>query len=93
MATVTCTRCGKEAPGLDGPPFNDDLGREIAENTCAACWKDWLGLQVKIINEYGLIPPNPEHAAILEENLKEFLQLPSAPDGDVTEVGDPPSRD
>jgi len=91
MANVTCRRCGKEAPALAEPPFNDDLGREVLENTCAACWKEWLGMQVMLINEQGLMPVNPEHGQILEKNLKAFLQLPSAGDAGPDQVGTPPA--
>jgi Fe-S cluster biosynthesis and repair protein YggX len=90
MPTVTCLRCHREAEGLAKPPFKDELGREVQENTCADCWQEWLGMQVKIINEYGLMPVNPEHAQVLERNLKAFLQLPSS-EGPLTDVGMPPA--
>jgi len=89
MATVTCTCCGGSKDGLETPPFNDDLGREILENTCVDCWKAWLNQQVMLINEYQLLPVNPEHGEILERNLKAFLKLPSA-EGEADGVGTPP---
>lgn len=89
MADVNCTCCGRTAPGLDRAPFRDDLGAEVLANTCRACWKDWLGMQVKLINEYQLLPVNPEHGEILERNLKIFLKLPSAPPAEADETGDP----
>jgi Fe-S cluster biosynthesis and repair protein YggX len=46
-------------------------------------------MQVRLINEYGLIPVNPEHGAVIEKNLKAFLKLPSG-DGEVDQVGEPP---
>jgi Fe-S cluster biosynthesis and repair protein YggX len=91
MANVTCRRCGKEGTALAEAPFNDDLGREVQENTCDACWKEWLGMQVMLINEQGLMPVNPEHGAILEKNLKAFLQLPSAGAEGLDQVGLPPA--
>jgi Fe-S cluster biosynthesis and repair protein YggX len=75
--TVQCTRCGNEAEALAEAPFDDDMGREVHENTCRECWGEWLGQQVKLINEMSLLPVNPEHAAVLERNLKAFLKLPS----------------
>ena len=90
MATVMCTCCEKEGPALPEAPFRDEMGQEILANTCGACWQAWLGMQVKIINEYSLLPVNPEHGAILEQNLKSFLRLPSAPEAGMTEVGTPP---
>ena len=90
MDTVSCTSCGREAPALPKAPYHDDLGREILENTCRECWKQWLDMQVRLINEYGLLPVNPEHGAIIEKNLKAFLKLPSAPEDGVDQVGEPP---
>jgi Fe-S cluster biosynthesis and repair protein YggX len=91
MPTVNCLCCGREAEGLAEAPFKDDLGREVHENTCADCWKEWLANQVKLINEFGLLPVNPEHGAILEKNLKAFLKLPSAEgDTDLPTLGTPP---
>jgi Fe-S cluster biosynthesis and repair protein YggX len=91
MPTIACTRCGREGPILEKPPFKDELGREVQEHTCADCWKEWLQYQVKLINELSLLPVNPEHGAILEKNLRAFLRLPSAGDGSVDEVGAPPA--
>ena len=91
MATVSCTCCGESKDGLEAAPFNDDLGREVHENTCAECWQKWLGQQVMLLNEYQLLPVNPEHGAILEKNLKAFLRLPSAGDLAADDVGTPPA--
>ncbi len=89
--TVQCTRCGRESPALAEAPFRDEMGREILENTCRDCWAEWLSQQVKLINEYGLLPVNPEHGAILEKNLRAFLALPSAGGEVPDEVGEPPT--
>ena len=90
MATVSCTCCGESKDGLEAAPFNDDMGREVHENTCADCWKEWLSQQVMLINEQQLMPVNPEHAAVLEKNLLSFLRLPSA-EGEADTVGNPPA--
>lgn len=91
MVTILCSRCLSEGEALDKAPFRDAMGREIHENTCKACWKEWMEMQVKLINEMGLLPVNPEHAAILEKNLTAFLNLPSAEGDEVDEVGRPPA--
>lgn len=33
-----CGRCGAEGPRLTRPPFGGELGAEISEKVCAACW-------------------------------------------------------
>ena len=91
MATLTCRKCGEEKTALDEAPFpNDELGDEVLAHTCADCWQEWLGMQVKLINEYGLLPVNPEHGALLEKNLKVFLKLPSGDGLSLDDVGTPP---
>ena len=78
MATVTCTRCKNQKPGLERAPLPGDLGRTILENVCSACWKEWLGTQVKYINEYRLSPLDPRHFEFLMEQARSFLMLPGA---------------
>jgi Fe-S cluster biosynthesis and repair protein YggX len=90
MSHVRCTRCGEEKPALAKAPFRDALGQEVLAHACADCWKEWMGYQVKLINELGLMPVNPEHGAVLERNLKAFLRLPSADAAGPDAVGAPP---
>lgn len=91
MTTIRCARCGRDGEGLAEAPFRDELGAEVQEHTCAACWKEWLSFQVKLINEQQLLPVKPEHGAILERNLRAFLELPSAGGASPDEVGAPPA--
>jgi Fe-S cluster biosynthesis and repair protein YggX len=55
------------------------VGREVAEKTCATCWKDWLGAQVILINEHGLSPGNPEDYQRLVTELRAYLGLQAGP--------------
>ena len=75
MADVTCSRCGNTTAGLASQPFTGPIGAAIAEQVCAACWKDWMGMQVKVINEYRLSPLDPKHFDLLMAQLKTFLNL------------------
>lgn len=76
MAVVTCSRCKKQAPGLERAPIPGAAGQTILANVCAACWKEWLGMQVKYINEYRLDPLDPRHFEFLLEQTRAFLSLP-----------------
>ena len=78
MATVTCTRCKNEKDGLERAPFPGEVGQTILSSVCAACWKEWLGMQVKYINEYRLSPLEPKHFEFLVEQASAFLMLPGA---------------
>ena len=88
MAEVTCSRCKKTAPGLDRAPLPGPVGKAVQAGVCAACWREWLGMQVKYINEYRLNPLDPKHFEFLLEQAKSFLGLPGA-DAPAPEPGTP----
>jgi Fe-S cluster biosynthesis and repair protein YggX len=75
MANVTCSRCGKQAEGLSRPPIPGPLGAQIVAQVCAPCWSEWLGMQVKFINEYRLNPLDARHFDFLTGQAREFLKL------------------
>ena len=75
MATVTCTRCGRTAEALPAPPYPDALGSRIQRSVCAACWREYMGRQVMVINEYRLDLMEPRAQEILTRDMLEFLRL------------------
>jgi Fe-S cluster biosynthesis and repair protein YggX len=78
MADVHCSRCGQDGPGLDRAPIPGPIGQTVLARTCAACWREWLGMQVKYINEYRLSPLDPKHYEFLLEQARAFLNLDKA---------------
>lgn len=60
------------------PPLPADLGRQIHQGTCAVCWGEWMTNQTIFMNENALTPVNPEHYAMIVEELRKFLSLPQA---------------
>ena len=70
MAIVTCTRCKNQTAGLGARAVPGETGRTILANVCAACWKEWLAMQVKYINEYRLSPLDPKHFEFLIEQAR-----------------------
>lgn len=75
---VDCTRCGEPGPALEKAPIGGPLGKAILQHSCIACWGEWRGMSVKIINEYRLCLGDPAHREQLAEQLKLFLELPEA---------------
>jgi len=73
MSQVECLRCKRSAEGLGKSPLPGDVGLEVAEKTCATCWKDWLGAQVILINEHSLSPADPEHYRRLITEMRAYL--------------------
>ena len=78
MAQVSCARCGSTAEGLETAPLPGEVGERVLASTCRACWDEWLGAQVILINERSLSPADPEHYATLVGEMTTYLRL----DGD-----------
>jgi Fe-S cluster biosynthesis and repair protein YggX len=76
--TLTCTRCGLpgEPPPATRVPFGAALRERIAQAICANCWKEWEGMEVKVINEYRLNFMEPSHREMLKRACLDFLGVP-----------------
>jgi len=72
---VSCHRCGRVARKLPGPVFSNALGREIYEKICADCWREWIAMGTKVINELRLPLSDPQAQKIFDQHMKEFLNL------------------
>ncbi len=51
---VHCIKLGKEAEGLDFPPYPGDLGKKIWESVSKEAWGAWLKHQTMLVNENRL---------------------------------------
>ena len=51
---VKCIKLGREAEGLEVPPYPGELGRRIYENVSKEAWKQWLEPQKLLVNENRL---------------------------------------
>lgn len=70
---VKCVKLGREAEGLDNPPFPGVNGQRIFDHISKQAWKEWLGMQTMIINERRLASFDPEAKKILEAEREKFL--------------------
>lgn len=52
--TIHCIKLGKEAEGLDFPPYPGELGKRIFENVSKEAWAAWLKHQTMLLNENRL---------------------------------------
>ena len=52
--TVQCIKLGREAEGLDFPPYPGELGKRIYENVSKEAWAGWLKHQTMLVNENRL---------------------------------------
>ncbi len=70
---VNCVKLGKEAEGLDVPPYPGDLGKRVFDNVSKEAWQMWLGHQTMLINEYRITPFEPKGRKFLEEEMDKFF--------------------
>ena len=52
--TIQCIKLGKEADGLDFPPYPGELGKHIYESVSKEAWAAWLAHQTMLVNENRL---------------------------------------
>ncbi|MBU2753725.1 oxidative damage protection protein [Acidithiobacillus sp. CV18-2] len=71
--TVQCVKLGKEAEGLDRPPYPGPLGARIYQEVSKEAWQDWLKHQTMLINEYRLSPIDPKSRSFLEKQMEAFF--------------------
>ena len=51
---VECVKLGREAEGLDKPPFKGELGKKLYESVSKQAWRAWLEHSKMLINEFRL---------------------------------------
>jgi len=71
--TVQCIKLGREAEGLDRPPYPGELGQKIFDNVSKQAWQQWLQHQTMLINENRLSPIDPKARKFLEEQMERFF--------------------
>ncbi|MGE0810133.1 MAG: oxidative damage protection protein [Immundisolibacter sp.] len=73
MRTVNCVVLGRQAEGLDRPPYPGALGQRIFEQVSREAWQTWLGHQTMLINENRLTLIDPEARKFLQQEMEKFL--------------------
>jgi Fe-S cluster biosynthesis and repair protein YggX len=71
--TVFCTFLQREAEGLDRPPYPGELGQRIYASISKEAWRQWVGHQTMLLNEYRLTPIEPKARKFLVEEMEKFL--------------------
>ncbi len=70
-----CSRCGRPDDQLPKPPFKGPVGEKIYANVCRSCWREWIAMGTKVINELGLVLSTPIGQQTYDQYMMEFLQL------------------
>ena len=71
--TIQCIKLGREADGMEKPPFKGALGQRLFEHVSAQAWKTWLEHSKMLINEYRLTPVDPKARKLLETEMEKFF--------------------
>ena len=71
--TVNCIKLGREAEGLDFPPYPGALGQRIYESVSKEAWQQWIKLQTMIINENRLNLVDAKHRKYLMEQVEKHF--------------------
>jgi Fe-S cluster biosynthesis and repair protein YggX len=66
-------KLGKEAEGLERPPYPGELGQRIFENVSLDAWQQWLRHQTILINEHRISPIDPAARKFLETEMEKFF--------------------
>jgi len=74
-ADLRCSRCGQPAARMARPPFKGELGEQVRNGVCEPCWREWVGVGTKVINEMGLALSDPRAQQVYDEYMVEFLQI------------------
>ncbi len=70
---VECAKLGRQAEGLERPPYPGELGQRIHEQISREAWSEWLAHQTMLINENRLSPRDPQSRAFLATEMEKFL--------------------
>jgi len=70
---VNCLKLGKEAEGLDFPPYPGELGKRIFEHVSKQAWKVWLEHQKMLVNENRLNLADAKARKYLAEQMERYF--------------------
>lgn len=70
---VQCAKLGKELPGLDELPFENELGQRVFDNISQQAWEMWAEHLKMVINEYRLNPGTMEAQELILKQMEQFF--------------------
>lgn len=70
---VQCVKLGRQAEGLDEPPFDSPLGQKIFDTVSKEAWAQWQEHMKILLNEYRLQPWKPEAQEFIVEQMNAYF--------------------
>jgi len=71
--SVKCVKLGREAEGLDFPPYPGELGKRIFESVSKEAWQAWVRHQTMLVNENRLNLADPAARKYLAEQMERYF--------------------
>ena len=71
--TVNCIKLGKEAEGMDFPPYPGELGKRIYAQVSKEAWGAWLKQQTMLVNENRLSLADPSARKYPSEQTEKYF--------------------
>ena len=71
--TVQCIKLGREAEGLDIPPYPGELGKKIWQSVSKEAWEGWKKHQTMLINENRLNLADTRARKYLAEQMERYF--------------------
>jgi Fe-S cluster biosynthesis and repair protein YggX len=70
---VHCVKLKQDLPGLDEPPFDNELGQKVYENVSQQAWGLWVEHCKMLLNEYRLNPARREDQELIVRQMDAFF--------------------
>ena len=70
---VQCVKLGREAEGMDFPPYPGELGKRIWENVSKEAWAGWLKHQTMLVNENRLNLADSRARKYLAQQMESYF--------------------
>ncbi len=70
---VHCVKLGREAEGLDFPPYPGELGKKLWENVSKEAWQAWLKHQTMLVNENRLNLADTRARKYLAQQMENYF--------------------
>jgi len=73
VRVVQCVKLGREAEGLDFPPYPGELGKRIFEKVSREAWAEWIKHQTMLVNENRLNLADIKARKYLAEQMEAYF--------------------
>jgi Fe-S cluster biosynthesis and repair protein YggX len=70
---VFCVKLKQQLPGLNEPPFDNELGKRVYENVSQQAWGMWMDFCKMLLNEYRLNPARREDQEAILKQMEQFF--------------------